>query len=66
MLFVLIGVLAVMFVLAVMVSERRAGKRAWDAPFWTSSVLPPDSDASCGDWGDGFDDGGGGDDGGGC
>ena len=53
MLFVLIGVLAVMFVLAVMVSERRAGKRPWAAPFWTSSVLPPDSDASCGDWGGG-------------
>ena len=60
MLFVLIGVLAVMFVLAVMVSERRAGKRPWAAPFWTSSVLPPDNDASCG----GFDGGGG--DGGGC
>jgi len=64
MLFVLIGVLAVMFVLAVVVSERRAGKRSWDAPFWTSGVLPPDGDASCGDWGGGFDGGGG--DGGGC
>ena len=71
MLVVLIGVLVVMFVLAAVISERRAGQRPWDGGWWSSSVWPyadgrADSDAgSSFGGGGGFDGGGGGADGGG-